>query len=126
MSRTDEWAKFFTERSTPDDFDEPSFVDDPADGAAWLLELVSVVELRRLDGRADFTTWHALEEALRCWTIERTGMTSDDDIDVAASADPLGDALLQFCGALDLDPPVDAVLALQQALRRWCTAARGE
>ena len=95
-----------------------------ADGATWLLDLVSAVDHLRRGHRHAFTVWDALEEALRAWVTEQRGEDGDpvrsaahgDDLPWDAT-DPLASTLADVLD--NLEPHLDARAVFQQAVRRW-------
>lgn len=121
MTTAPDWDQFFR-----GDADGPT-TDDPGDGAAHLLDLVAAVEFLRRGDRTDLTVWDALEEAIRWWTAERVsaidGVPDPDIADLAWNdPDALDRALRRLTDALDRDATLTADVALQQAVRRWCSA----
>lgn len=100
--------------------------DQLAEGATWLLDLVSAVDHLRRGLRHQFTVWDALEEALRAWVVEyRAEQTSvngqasgRDDLPWDAR-DPLAATLADMLEILAVEPHLDARVVLQQAVRRW-------
>jgi len=128
MTENPDWTGFFI-RSDPDsnNADDSPFLDDPVDGTVWLLELVIAVEFLRRGDRTNLTVWDALEEAIRWWTTERNSALDgvvDPDVADLTPDEPgaLGDALSRLTCALRTQPDANAELALQQAVRRWCTS----
>ena len=100
--------------------------DDLADGATWLLDLVSAVDHLRRGHRHQFTVWDALEEALRAWVTERLTENGEPEGSTAHrhdlpwdAPDPLASTLVEVLHALAFDPHLDAHAVFQQAVRRW-------
>ena len=100
--------------------------EDLADGATWLLDLVSAVDHLRRGHRHAFTVWDALEEALRAWVTERRSEDGDADRSAARGddlpwdvPDPLASTLAEVLDALAVEPQLDARAVFQQAVRRW-------
>lgn len=121
MTNPPDWDRFF------DTEDEGPMTDDPSDGGAHLLDLVAAVDFLRRGDRADLTVWNAIEEAIRWWTAERIstiGGVPDPDVADLAWNDPdaLDGALRRFTDALGTGAPVTADVAMQQAVRRWCSS----
>lgn len=91
-------------------FTEPDRNDeDLADGATWLLDLVSAVDHLRRGYRPGLTVWDALAEALD-WDLDATQ-------DTTSTTDPLRDVLSRITQPTSTSTAV----RVQSALRRWVT-----
>lgn len=88
-------------------------VDDPADGATWLLDLIAAVDHLRRGYRPDITVWHALTEAIDWYLDDEHADTHG----VETPGDALGDALRRIAEPAD----TRTTARLQAALRRWVT-----
>lgn len=103
--------------------------DELADGATWLLDLVSAVDHLRRGHRHQFTVWDALEEALRAWVFEHHSQEAAGSADSPGSEDvpwdepdPLASTLGDVLDILAVEPHLGAQVVLQQAVRRWVLA----
>ena len=128
MTENPDWTGFFT-RTDPDsnNADDSPYLDDPVEGTVWLLELVITVEFLGRGDRPNLTVWDAFDEAIGWWVDERTAAIGGaPDADVAAVTDNgpdlLRNTLQRLASSIDVHPRVGADLALQQAVRRWCTS----
>lgn len=111
------WADYFEK---PDD----PYIEDLNLGGTWLIELVTAVDFLRRGDRHGFTVWDAIEEAVRLWVAERVSTihgVPDPDFAELGWADPtaLARSLSRMLDVLDLEPPVTAAVAMQEAIRRW-------
>ena len=103
--------------------------DELADGATWLLDLVSAVDHLRRGHRQQFTVWDALEEALRTWVFEHHIQDASGSADSPGSADvpwdapdPLASTFGDVLHILAVEPHLESQVVLQQAVRRWVLA----
>ena len=128
MTENPDWTGFFTPTDPgSNNADDSPYLDDPIEGTVWLLEVVIAVEFLRRGDRPDLTVWGAIEEAICWWSDERTAaIEGAPDAGAAAVSDHdddrLGVALQRLASSIRVHPPVRAELALQQAVRRWCSA----
>lgn len=104
--------------------------EDLATGGTWLLDLVSAVDFLRRGDRPGLTVWDALDEALRCWTAERVGLTEGaPDPELIQSGwddpDPFRTALRTFLAVATVDNETRLDVAFQQAVRRWGATTAG-
>lgn len=97
-----------------------------ADGATWLLDLVSAVDHLRRGHRHQFTVWGALEEALRAWVFEHHAQKASQNGQEPGrgdlpwdAPDPLAVTLAEVLDVLAGEPHLEARVVLQQAVRRW-------